>query len=201
MKEQTNLKVYTVFFLKFQKKDHVSLSAEELGPLSYLSGYIVRSLYQKSKNCQRCDSARNKEIQALMLSMRVDTELNPYIASISRGGLWSPHPWIVSIAEACELTFINNTDKEMMTHLPVETMVNEVLSLASVNGLWDNIVNNCDNEISKECKSLCLENFIKLYIKVRCFSFAKDIVNKYKLSLNASQKKALRKELKKNNEN
>ena len=128
----------------------MSLSAEELGPLSYLSGYIVRSLYQKSKNCQRCDSARNKEIQALMLSMRVDTELNPYIASISRGGLWSPHPWIVSIAEACELTFLNNTDKEMMTHLPVETIVNEVLSLAPVNGLWDNIVNNCDNEISKE---------------------------------------------------
>ena len=100
----------------------MSLSAEELGPLSYLSGYIVHSLYQKSKNCQRCDSARNKEIQALMLSMRVDTELNPYIVSISRGGLWSPHHWIVSIAEACELTFKNNTDKEIMTHLPVETM-------------------------------------------------------------------------------
>ena len=85
----------------------MSLSAEELGPLS---------------NCQQCDSARNKEIQALMLSMRVDTELNPYIVSILRGGLWSPHPWIVSIAEACELIFKNNTNKEMMSHLPVETM-------------------------------------------------------------------------------
>ena len=74
-----------------------------------------------------------------------------------------------------------------MTHHPVETMVNEVLSLATVNGLWDNIVDNCDSEISKECKSLCLENFMKLYIKVRCFSFAKDIVNKYKLSLNVSE--------------
>ena len=99
-----------------------------------------------------------------MLSMRVDTEPNPYIASVSRGGLWSPHPWIVNIAEACELTFKNN--KDMITHLPVETMVNEVLSSASVNGLWDNIVNKCDSVISKECKSLCLENFIKLYIKV-----------------------------------
>ena len=88
----------------------------------------------------------------------------------------------------------------MITHLPVETMVNEVLSLASVNGLWDNIIDNCDNEISKECKLLYLENFIKLYIKVRCFSFAKDIVNKYKLSTNAPKKKALRKELKKNSE-
>ena len=62
----------------------------------------------------------------------------------------------------------------MITHLPVETMVNEVLSLASVNGLWNtDIIDNCDSEISKECKSLYLENFIKLYIKIRCFSFAK----------------------------
>ena len=88
----------------------------------------------------------------------------------------------------------------MITHLPVETMVNEVLPLASVNGLWDNIIYNCDNEISKECKLFYLENFIKLYIKVRCFSFAKDIVNKYKLNTNAPKKKALRKELKKNSE-
>ena len=61
------------------------MSPEEFGPLAYLSGYIVHSLYQKSKNCQQCDSARNKEIQALMLSMRVDDDLNPYIASLSRG--------------------------------------------------------------------------------------------------------------------
>ena len=166
--------------------------------MAYSLGYIVHSLYQKSKNCRQCDSARNKEIQALMLSMRVDDDLNPYIASLSRGGLWSsPHPWIVSIAEACELIFKNSTDKGMITHLPVETMVNEDLSLASVNGLWDNIIDNCDNEISKECKLLYLENFIKFYIKVRCFSFAKDIVNEYKLSTNAPKKKALRKELKK----
>ena len=71
-----------------------------------------------------------------MLCMRVDTEHNLYIASISRGGLWSPHPWIVSIAEACELTFRNSTNEEMITHLPAETMVNEVLSSASVSGLW-----------------------------------------------------------------
>ena len=123
--------------------------------------------------------------------MRVDADLNPYIASLSRGGLWSPHPWIVSIAEACELIFKNSTDKGMITLLPVETVVNEVLSLASVNGLWGNIIDNCDNEISKGCKSLYLKKFIKLYIKVRCFSFAKDIVKKYKLSTNAPKKKAL----------
>jgi DNA-directed RNA polymerase subunit N (RpoN/RPB10) len=36
-----------------------------------------------------------------------------------------------------------------------------------------------------------------LYVAVRCFSFAKDIVNKYKLSEGVKWKKALRKDLKK----
>ncbi|CAB4030331.1 Hypothetical predicted protein [Paramuricea clavata] len=84
---------------KLYKEEHtseeeLSLSPQEFGPLSYLTGYVIRSLYQKSKNCSRCDSPRNKEMQALMSSMREETEANEYIASLSRGGLWSPHSWI-----------------------------------------------------------------------------------------------------------
>ena len=63
--------------------------------------------------------------------------------------------------------------------------------------LWCNIIENCDVEISNECQSLCLENIVKSYISVRYFSFAKDIVNKYKLSQRTQGKKALCKQLKK----
>ena len=46
---------------------------------------------------------------------------------------------------------------------------------------WNNIVEQCDVQVTKECQSLCFEN-IKLYGTVRGFSFAREIVNKYKLS-------------------
>ncbi len=62
--------------------------------------------------------------------------------------------------------------------------------------LWNNIVEQCDIEVSKECQSLCFENIVKLYSTVRAFSFARDIVNKYKLLEKTQQKKALRKQLK-----
>ncbi|CAB4027475.1 Hypothetical predicted protein [Paramuricea clavata] len=81
-----------------QNSEELSLSPQELGPLSYLTGYVIRSLYQKSKNCYRSNSSWNKEVQASMSSMRQDTEANKYISSLLRGGLWSPHSWIVSIA-------------------------------------------------------------------------------------------------------
>ena len=106
----------------------------------------------------------NKDFQALMSSMRQETEENEYISSLSRGGLWAPHEWIVRIAEVSELTFRKNTNKDNVTCLPVDTIVNEGLASPLVQSMWSNIIQNCDGQISKECHSLCLENVVKLYI-------------------------------------
>ena len=57
------------------------------------------------------------------------------------------------------------------------------------------VVEQCDAQVTKECQLLCFEN-IKLYATVRGFSFARDIVNKYKLSEKTLEQKALRKQLK-----
>ena len=43
---------------------------------------------------------------------------------------------------------------------------------------------------------LCLENVIKLYLKVRSFSYTKDYVAKYKIKEKEVKKKALRKDMK-----
>ena len=73
----------------------------------------------------------------------------------------------------------------------------ELLISSLLKSLWCNIIENGDVEISNECQSLCLENIVKSYISIRSFSFAKDIVNKYKLSQRTQGKKALCKQLKK----
>ena len=104
------------------------------------------------------------------------------------------------IIESSEIVFRQFTNKERITNLPVDKIVSEVLLSPVVKSLWCNIVGNCDVEISKECQSLCLENIVKLYVTVRSFSFAKDIVNKYKLKEGLQKKRALRKDLKKTTE-
>ncbi|KAK2567858.1 hypothetical protein P5673_007742 [Acropora cervicornis] len=122
--------------------ENESLSPEELGPLAYVAGYVIQSLYQNSKKSKDADSPRNHEIQVLLLSIKVPTKENQSIPSLSRGGLWA--------------------------HV----------------------------QVSKECHFLCFENIVKLYATVRAFSFARDIVNKYKLLEKAHKTKALRKQLK-----
>ena len=66
--------------------------------------------------------------------------------------------------------------------------------------LWENITVGLDFDVSSESSKLALENFVKLYVWVRSFSHAKDIVSKYKLKAKQSKTKALRKQLKKQSE-
>ena len=153
-------------------------------------------MYQKSKKSKDADSPRNHEIQVLLLSIKVPTEENQYISSLSRGGLWAPNSWLVQIAEITELCFRRQTKLSKPTSLPVDKVVEDVLTSPLAKSLWSNIVYQCDVKVSKECQSLCFENIVKLYATVRAFSFARDIVNKYKLLEKAHKRKALRTQLK-----
>ena len=68
--------------------------------------------------------------------------------------------------------------------------------MPAAKNLWENIILNVDSHLTNECSKLTLENFVKLYVRIRGFSYAKVIVNKYKLKEKASKTKALRNELK-----
>lgn len=178
----------------------MKINPEELGPLSYVAGYVLQSLYKKSKNSPHWNSPRSIELQSLLQSVKLeDVSQDVYIESLSRGGLWAPNENIKGIAEKAEIVFrtkLLNT-KAVTTSIPADKIVDEILMQPVVISLWDNITTGLDFDISKECSKLALENFVKLYIKVRSFSHARDIVNKHKLKANKSKTKALRTELKK----
>ena len=62
---------------------YIKLDPFERGPLSYIAGYIVSKLYQKSKN--------NSELQALFIQALKSTgQDNEFILARSRGGLVAP---------------------------------------------------------------------------------------------------------------
>ena len=128
--------------------------------------------------------------------MKVPTAENQYISSISRGALWAPSSWLVEIAKKAKLCFRKHTKTGKPTLLRVDKVVEDIQVSPLAKSLWNNILEHCDVVVSKECQSLCLENIIKLYATVRAFSFARDIVNKYKLREKIQKKKALRKQLK-----
>ena len=79
------------------------------------------------------------------------------------------------------LFFKKHTKAGKLSSLPVDKVVDDQTS-PRAKSLWSYIVEQSDVQVTKECQLPCYENIIKLYATVRCFSFARDIVNKYKLS-------------------
>ena len=181
-------------------KSELSVTPEEFGPLAHVAGYVIQALYRKSKKSKNADSPRNQEMQALLWSVKVPTEENEYISSISQGALWAPNSWLLNIAEVSEICFKKRTRSGKASSLHVDKIVEEVQTSPEAVSFWNNLLDQCDLEISNECQKLCFENIVKLYAIVRSFSFARDIVNKYKLREKTGRNKALRKQLKADSE-
>ena len=165
----------------------------ERGPLSYVAGYVIGKLFQLSRRKKE----GNQELQALLQNLK-SSETNNYISARTRGGLVTPCSDLVGILEVAEIFFRENVDesKVALRSIPVEIICDSTLTSPTVKSLWENIVFSCEVKHSKSIQKLCLENIVKLYLRVRAFSYTRDFVTKYRIKEKQSKKKALRKEMK-----
>lgn len=115
----------------------IKLDTSERGPLSYVAGYIVSKLYQKtrSKNQNECD----EELQALLQALKSTESDNNFILARSRGGLVSPGHHLMGIVEEAEFCFrknINTGDGELvLRNILVEIICESTLSSPVVKSL------------------------------------------------------------------
>ena len=112
---------------------YIKLDPSERGPLSYIAGYIVSKLYQKSKN--------NSELQALLQALKSTGQDNEFILARSRGGLVAPSRHLMAIAEAAELCFRKNVSegKLVLRNIPTDTICESTLSSPMVKSLWETL--------------------------------------------------------------
>ena len=172
----------------------LKIDPSEQGPLSYIAGYIVSKLYQKSR-CKKNDA--NEKFQALLQSLKSGDSDNNFILARSRGGLISPSHHLMGIVEEAEICFRKNVgDGDLVVRkIPTEAICESTLSSPVVKSLWENIVLESGIEESSCTQKLCLENIVKLYVRVRSFSYARDYISKYKIKEKQTKSRALRKHL------
>ncbi len=80
----------------------IKLDPSERGPLSYVAGYIVSKLYQKSRNTK--DKA-DKGLQELLRSLKSTETDNSFIQARSRGGLVTPSDNLMGIMKKPRFVF------------------------------------------------------------------------------------------------
>ena len=176
------------------------IQPSEHGPLSYIVGYVVSKL---NKACKGKSGEEKPELQALLQSLMIteDEASNEFISVRSRGGLITPCEDIVRILHEAEICFrkeVNKTD--IIRNIPVDTICFSTIRLPIVKSLWENIVLTSGVNPSCDMSKLCLENIVKMFLKVRSFSYTKDYVTQYKIKGKQGKKKALRKDLKRSSE-
>ena len=175
------------------------LDQAERGPLSYIAGYVVSKLFQANK---RKSGGYNEELNVLLQNMKSSGNLPSFISSRSRGGLVNPSDDLVGILESTEYIFRRHINESKMTlrNIPIDSLCNKALESPMVKSLWENILISSGVNSASSTQKLCLENIIKLFLKVRSFSYARDYLNKHKIKERKIKQKALRKDLKRSAE-
>ena len=158
-----------------------------------MAGYIVAKLFQTSKKTKK----PNEELQSLLQSMK-SLNQSSYISARTGGGLVNPSKDLFRVLEQAEHEFRRQVSerKSTLRKIPIDEICNVTLKHPVVKPLWENIVLSTSVDLANATQKLCLENTIKLYIKVRSFSYARDYLNKYKIKEKQTKQKALRKDLK-----
>ena len=174
----------------------------ERGPLNYLGGYILRNLYRKhlskaSKKTKICQE--KEEFMALLDSLHVNETVakdTAFISAKDRGGLWYPKEYLTDIFVTAEIQLRVHTGKEVCHKICVDKIVDILLQNPVLRSKWNMLVEECACEITRGRSIIFLDQILSLFIKIRSFSYAKDIVQKYKIQQKATKKKGLRKEIK-----
>ena len=166
-----------------------------MGPLSYIAGYVVRKLTNARK---KKTVSENAELQGLLRSLQSEQENNSFIQARNRGGLVNPSDDLTGILQEAEINFRRevNKSKEVLRNIPLDVICYKTISTPIVNSSWDNIVVSSGVNPSGDTQKLCLENIVKLFLKVRSFSYARDDITQYKIIEKQRNFKALRKDMK-----
>ena len=184
---------------KSKNTNQSHLSERELAGLQYLGGYIFRNLYRKVRSSKEWQSSQSQQSISLLLAAKVEKveEANKLISCLDRGGLsaiCTPAQNVLLRSQTyfkCE-TETNKSVRCIDQAKVVSKCLQDVDLVSNFQSIIDSSEVKIDNNVSKDL----LHAIVDLFVRIRAYSYAKDIVQKYKAKQKASRAKGLRKEIK-----
>ena len=157
-----------------------------------MAGYVVRKMLKKAKNNPKYMSDENQAIVQILNNTIISEDTDHrLISTLNRSGL-------LSVTEDCQQIFIQAElmfRSETTTNSHLQKIDNEKLALnlmkkTEVVSFYHAIVEHSGvKTVSSEIKDNLLENMLKLYLRVRAFSFVRDLTEKQKLVLKKKKSK------------
>ena len=171
------------------------LSEKEGYVLQYITGHVIRKLYVKLRKSKNWSKSKFQQAIQLLKSFKIDaTASYKLVQSRDRGGLWYCSMDSVRLFEQAELNFLKKTVGHV-TRIDYRPMVQSLMKNDVVKLYWQKLVDSSLLSIEKDVGKDLLEQMFGLYMRIRSFSYAKDIREKHKRKTKQGKKRSLRNEL------
>jgi len=173
------------------------LSNEEKVGLQYIGGYVLHKLHTKHASKSSESEQAISILKAGKLEDQNAIECQKLTSSLNRGGLWaiSKNAHWQSIFQRTEHYFRDATSKTNVQNIAFASIISRSVHDAEVVSAYNSMLSNSELKINSNVAKDVLHNIIQLYVKVRSFSFAKDIIQKHKIRLKQMKSKAVRKDI------
>ena len=184
---------------EFQNAD---LSQKDKEVISYLSGYVIATLYKRLRFSKKAKRMYHQQCLSLLKACKyvdgseTDTSNQKLINTKDRGGLWRVKSDVQRIFTFAESYFLSST-REFVTKINAKHIVSKLMQDMYVLAYFNTIRKSSEENIKKEIGLNLLEDMLTLYIRLRSHSYAKDKQQLHKISKDVTKTRSLRTEIKK----
>ena len=171
------------------KHDSVKLSERVLKSLQCIIGYVVHKLYSKFKFSKNKNCAYSKQCVSILLCCKIGSDdTQTLINAKDRGGLWRVNETVQNIFIKCEKIFRCFTS-EFRLVFKYSELVQEMQANSIIISNYDSLCYSLEPKVNKELSLNLLASILELFVKVRMFSYARDIKEKNKTKQRTKKRK------------
>lgn len=170
------------------------LSDREKAGLQYVGGYVMHNLHKKHSIKKTSES---QEAMAILKAGKLEAtvEKQKLISALNRGGLWSITEATQKIFLKTEHYFRHFTSGSCMQKIDTVSIIQKSLSDSDVLSYYELILSDAELVPERHVSKDILRSMVILYVRVRAFSLAKDLIQRYKMKAKQTKAKSLRKEI------
>ena len=187
-----------ILFWKQEKQTTTNSIAAELNDkqragLQYIGGYVFQNLFKK--HC-RVNSDESQQAMAILKAGKVESGASQkLVSSLNRGGLWSVTLPAEKIFLKTENYFRQSTVNEAFHKIDIGSITRKSSMDSDVLANYDLIMSEAECKPDIHVRKDVLHDILSLYVRVRSFSYSKDIVQLYRIKAKQNKSKSLRKEI------
>ena len=175
------------------------LSEKEQAGLQYVGGYVLHNLHKKYA---RKNTTESQQAMAILRAGKLEHgyENQKLVSSLNRGGLWNITKYAQSIFLKTECHFRQLTSVNSLQKVDIAGIVHNTVTDSAILSSYQCMVSEAELILYVEVSNNVFHAIVSLYMRVRSFSCAKEIIQRYKINAKQSKGKALRKEIMRSHE-